>query len=164
MVRIEGIAAHPELIETVARWQFGEWGHLEPEDSLEARIAYLGRQAANPGRIPMTFVALDDDELLGSASAVEDDMGTHPELTPWLASVYVKPEARGRGVASALVRRVMQEVTALGTTRLYLYTESARGLYEKLGWRAIGEEWFEESDVTIMAIDLVPGVTPAGET
>jgi GNAT superfamily N-acetyltransferase len=163
-MRIESIAAHPEPIETMARWQFGEWGHLEPGDSLEARIAYLRRQATNPGRIPMTFVALDDDEPLGSASAVEHDMSTHPELTPWLASVYVKPEARGRGVASALVQRVMQEVAALGTMRLYLYTESARGLYEKLGWHAIGEEWFEGADVTIMAIDLVPGVAPAGET
>jgi GNAT superfamily N-acetyltransferase len=163
-MRIEGIAAHPELIETVARWQFGEWGHLEPGDSLAARIAYLGTQAANPGRIPMTFVALDSDEALGSASAVEHDMDTHPELTPWLASVYVKPDARGRGVASALVRRVMAAVAALGVSRLYLFTESARGLYEKLGWQPIGEEHFEGSDVTIMAIDLVPGVQPAGET
>lgn len=163
-MRIESIAAHPGLIETVARWQFGEWGHLEPGDSLEARIAYLGRQAANPGRIPMTFIALEGDEPLGSASAVEQDMSTHPELTPWLASVYVKPEARGHGVASALVRRVMQEVTALGTTRLFLFTESARGLYEKLGWYAIGVEWFEGSDVTIMAIDLGPSVAPVGET
>jgi GNAT superfamily N-acetyltransferase len=164
MMRIEDIAEHPGLIETVARWQFGEWGHLEPGDSLAARIAYLGRQAANPGRIPMTFVALDDDEPLGSASAVEHDMDTHPELTPWLASVYVKPEARGRGVASTLVRRIMQEVTALVVPQLYLFTDNARGLYEKLGWHVIGTEQFEGLDVTIMAIDLLPGSVPAGET
>ncbi len=156
-VRIESIAEHPGLIETVARWQFGEWGHLEPGDSLEARIAYLTRQAANPGRIPATFIALEGNEPLGSASVVESDMDTHPELTPWLASVYVKPEARGRGVGRALVRRVMDEVAALGIARLYLFTEDARGLYEQLGWHEIGAENFQGIDVTIMAVDLVPG-------
>jgi GNAT superfamily N-acetyltransferase len=153
-VRIDGIAEHPGLIETVARWQFGEWGHLEPGDSLAARIAYLSNQAAHPGRIPATFTALEGDEPLGSASVVRNDMDTHPELTPWLASVYVKPEARGRGVGSALVRRVMDEVAALGISRLYLFTESARGLYEKLGWHEIGAEYFQGIDVTIMTVDL----------
>jgi GNAT superfamily N-acetyltransferase len=164
MVRIESIAEHPELIETVARWQFGEWGHLEPGDSLAARIAYLGRQAAYPGRIPTTFIALDGDEPLGSASVVEYDMETHPELTPWLASVYVQPDARGRGVASALVRCVMQEVTALGVSRLYLFTESARGLYEKLGWQMIGTDYYEGFDVTIMTVDLAIGSVLAGKS
>jgi GNAT superfamily N-acetyltransferase len=153
-VRIEHISEHVEQIETVARWQFGEWGHLEPGDSLAGRVAYLGRQAANPGRIPATFIAIEGDEPLGSASVVENDMDTHPELTPWLASVYVKPEARGRGVGSALVRRVIDEVAGLGVSRLYLFTESARGLYEQLGWHEIGAENFQGLDVTIMAVDL----------
>ncbi len=150
-MRIDTIADHPDLVETVARWQWGEWGH-DSDDSLGARIASIGAQT-DPDRIPTTFVALDGDEPLGSASLVTDDMSTHPELTPWLASVYVAPVARGRGVASALVRRVVQQAAALGVARLYLYTENARGLYEKLGWRAIATEHFEGSPVTIMAID-----------
>jgi GNAT superfamily N-acetyltransferase len=159
-VRIAGIAEHPEHVETVARWQFGEWGHLEPGDSLAARIAYVSTQAAHPGRIPATFIALEGDEPVGSASVVENDMDTHPELTPWLASVYVAPGARGRGVATALVRRVMDEAAKLGAPRLYLFTESASGLYEKLGWRVIGAEEFQGVDVTIMAVDLAPGGAP----
>jgi GNAT superfamily N-acetyltransferase len=151
-LRIENIADHPDLIETVARWQWGEWGHLDPADSLAARIASIGAQT-DLDRIPTTFVALDGDEPLGSASLVADDMPTHPELTPWLASVYVAPAARGRGVASALVRRVVQQAATLGVTRLYLYTESAQGLYEKLGWRVIATDHFEGAPVTIMAID-----------
>ncbi|MGI8855780.1 MAG: GNAT family N-acetyltransferase [Thermomicrobiales bacterium] len=150
-MRIDTIANHPDLVETVARWQWGEWGR-DPDDSLGARIASIGAQT-DADRIPTTFVALDGDEPLGSASLVADDMSTHPELTPWLASVYVAPVARGRGVASALVRRVVQQAAALGIARLYLYTENARGLYEKLGWRVIATDRFEGSPVTIMAID-----------
>jgi GNAT superfamily N-acetyltransferase len=161
-VRIENIAERPDLIDAVARWQFGEWGHMEPGDSLEERITYLGRQVANPGRIPTTFVALDDDEPIGSASVVEQDMDisraspAQRDLTPWLASVYVRPEARGRGVAMALVRRVMAFVAALRVTRLYLFTEGAQGLYEKIGWQVIGTDHYAGVDITIMAIDLAP--------
>ena len=141
-MRIDNVADHPEFVETVARWQWEEWGHHDPADSLAARIADIGAQT-DPDRIPTTFVALDGDNPLGSASLVADDMSAHPELTPWLASVYVAPAARGAGVASALVRRVVQLAAALGVARLYLYTESARGLYEKLGWRVIATEQFE---------------------
>jgi GNAT superfamily N-acetyltransferase len=152
-VRIDNIADHPDLVETVARWQWSEWGR-DPADSLAARIASIGAET-DPDRIPTTFVALDGDDPLGSASLVADDMSTHPELTPWLASVYVTPAARGGGVASALVRRVMRQAAAMGITRLYLYTESAQGLYEKLGWQVIATEHFEGSPVAIMAIDLM---------
>jgi GNAT superfamily N-acetyltransferase len=158
-VRIESITDHPELIETVARWQWGEWGHLDPADSLAARIAGLRAQAAG-GQIPTTYVALEGDAPLGSASVVVADMPTHPELAPWLASVYVTPSARGRGVASALVRCVVEHVAAMGVARLYLYTEGARGLYEKLGWYVIATDHFEGSPVTIMAIDVAPGTMP----
>lgn len=159
-VRVESIADLPDLVETVARWQWDEWGHLDPADSLAARITYLQTQVESDG-IPTTFIALEGDTPLGSASLVTDDMPTHPELTPWLASVYVMPDARGRGVASALVRCAVERAAELGVARLYLYTEGARGLYEKLGWQVIAMDHFEGSPVTIMAIDLMPGTAPA---
>lgn len=159
-MRIENIADHPALIETVARWQWGEWGHLDPTDSLAARIASL-RDQTDPNRIPTTFIAMGGGEPLGTASLVEDDMSTHRDLSPWLASVYVTPAARGRGVASALVRRVVRQAAAMGVTRLYLYTPDARGLYAKLGWQMIAEEHFEGHPVTIMAIDPADERAPA---
>lgn len=159
-MRIENIADYPDFIETVARWQWGEWGHLDPTDSLAARITSLSAQT-DPNRIPTTYIALDGDEPLGTASLVKHDMSTHRELLPWLASVYVTPTARGRGVASALVRHVVGQAAAMGVTRLYLYTPDAQGLYEKLGWRVMAEEHFEGHPVTIMAIDLANESAPA---
>jgi GNAT superfamily N-acetyltransferase len=160
VVRIENIADNPALVETVACWQWGEWGHLDSDDSLAARIASL-RNQTDPNRIPTTFIALEGDESLGSASLVEEDMSTHRDLSPWLASVYVPPAARGRGVASALVRHVVGQAAAMGVARLYLYTPDAQGLYAKLGWHAIAEEYFEGHSVTIMAIDPADERAPA---
>jgi len=159
-VRIENIADYPNFVETVARWQWGEWGHLDPDDSLAARITSL-RDQTDPNRIPTTYIALDGDAPLGTASLVEHDMSTHRELSPWLASVYVTPTARGRGVASALVRHVVGQAAAMGVTRLSLYTPDAQGLYEKLGWQVMAEEHFEGHPVTIMAIDPADESAPA---
>ena len=160
MVRIENIADYPALVETVARWQWEEWGHLDPTDSLAERITSL-RNQTDPNRIPTAYIALEGDEPLGTAALVRHDMDTHRELSPWLASVYVTPAARRRGVASALVRRVVRQAAALGIARLYLYTPDAQGLYEKLGWQAIGTEHFQGHLVTIMAIDPAEENAPA---
>jgi GNAT superfamily N-acetyltransferase len=164
-LRIVSIAERPDLIETVARWQFDEWGQLEPGDSLAARIAELSAQAAKPGGIPHTYIALDGEHPLGSASVVAQDgeaVRASPrqrDLTPWLASVYVRPTARGHGVASALVRHVMTRVAAAGVTRLYLFTDGAQGLYERLGWRVLGTDAYNGLELTIMAINLAPDDT-----
>jgi GNAT superfamily N-acetyltransferase len=112
------------------------------------------RRFANRKGIPTTYVALDGDELLGSVTLNERDTSTHRDLSPWLSGLYVKPAARGRGVASGLARHAVRRAAKMGVPRLYLYTHSARGLYEKLGWRAIAEDHYEGGPVTIMAIDI----------
>jgi GNAT superfamily N-acetyltransferase len=152
-VRIESLADHLDLVETIGRWHWDEWGHSDPEGSLEAWTANL-RRFTNRDRIPTTYIALEGEELLGSVSLNECDMETRRDLTPWISGVYVKPDARGRGVASALMCYAVQQAGRMGIDRLYLYTNSAAGLYEKLGWRIIGHEPYEGTVVSLMAIDV----------
>jgi N-acetylglutamate synthase-like GNAT family acetyltransferase len=42
----------------------------------------------------------------------------------------------------------------MGIERLYLYTHSAQGFYEKLGWHHVSNSYYEGQDVSIMVIDL----------
>jgi ribosomal protein S18 acetylase RimI-like enzyme len=55
----------------------------------------------------------------------------------WIQSVYVRPEARGRGVFSALYRAVEVEARAAGACGLRLYVERenarAQASYRRLG-------------------------------
>ncbi len=150
-MRIESIADHLDLIDTIAGWHWDEWGGVDPGGSLESWTEGL-QQRTNRDRIPTTFVALDGDELLGSVTLVEHDMDTHLEVSPWVAGVYVRPSARRRGVASALVRHAVREAREMRITRLHLYTSTARDLYEKLGWQPIADDHYEGQPVTIMAI------------
>lgn len=52
----------------------------------------------------------------------------------WLADVFVDPDARGRGVGTALVRGVTAAVEPLGLKRFALFTADAHGLYERFGF------------------------------
>jgi GNAT superfamily N-acetyltransferase len=151
-VRIESLADHLDLVETVARWHWDAWGHEDPGASLASWTAGM-RARANRDRIPMTYVALDGAELVGTASLIAHEMVTHPEWSPWLGGVYVRHDRRGEGIGSALVREAVRAAAAMNEPRLYLSTESARGFYEKLGWRAIAVEEHAGQPVTIMVIE-----------
>jgi GNAT superfamily N-acetyltransferase len=151
-MRIEPIADHPHLIDTIARWHWDEWGHVDPEGSAESWAEGL-RERTHRDRVPATYVALDGDVPLGSATLVDNDMSTRPDLWPWLAGVYVRPERRGQGVGSALVLHAVRSAAGMGVEKLYLYTGGARGFYEKLGWRHIGDEFYEGRVVAVMEIN-----------
>jgi len=152
-MHIASLADHLDLIDTIARWHWEQWGHAAPGSSVEMWAEHL-RRCTNHDRLPTTYIALDGTELCGTVLLVNHDMSTHRELSPWVAGVFVAPAHRRKGIASALVRHAVQQAVLMGIARLYLYTESARKLYEKLGWRAIADDHYEGQPVTIMALDI----------
>src|SRR4051812_42419169 len=113
MLQILPLRERPEVIEQLARWHFAQWGSVNPTSTIERRMERL-RGHLEPGRVPQTFVAVDGDELLGSASLVAADLPSRDDLSPWLASVYVDPPHRNRGIGAALVNRVAEESRTLG--------------------------------------------------
>jgi GNAT superfamily N-acetyltransferase len=132
-MQIEYLADHPMLVPRLARLHFEQWGYLRPAESLKERTRRL-EAACGRGGVPSVVVALEGDALLGSAMLIANDMETRPDLTPWLAGVYVVADHRGRGYGSALVERIESEASALGVERLYLYTPDATDFYSRLGW------------------------------
>ena len=149
-MNIEYLPRNQDIIHTLAKWHYAQWGYLNPGDSVETRIADFNAQLGSKG-IPITFIALSEATLLGSASLVAHDMDTRPDLSPWLASVYVAPEYRNRGVGSALVRRAMEEARDRGVGRLYLFTPNKEAFYTHLGWSTVERTDYKGEPVVIMA-------------
>jgi GNAT superfamily N-acetyltransferase len=110
--------------------------------------------AANESGSPPTFVALVDSTPIRSASLVECDMDTRPNLSPWLAAVYVFPAWRWRGIGRALVTHAVARVQAFGVGPLYLWTDMAAAMSEALGWRAPCEAPYKVLVVLVMVRDL----------
>jgi GNAT superfamily N-acetyltransferase len=59
---------------------------------------------------------------------------------PYLLSMYTEPAARGRGVATAIVRQAIGLARRLGYSRVTLHASAmGRPTYERLGFRATTE-------------------------
>lgn len=140
------------IVHTVARWHQDEWGHLSSR-TVADRVAEFAEQRESRS-VPLTLLAWADSAPVGTASLLVADMDSHPELTPWLGSVYVHPDHRRRGIASALCRRAEAEARRLGLPTLYLFTPDQAPLYARLGWEVVGEERYHGELETVMRLDL----------
>ncbi|QPK65558.1 GNAT family N-acetyltransferase [Methylomonas sp. LL1] len=139
-------------IPQLAAWHHHEWLALNPGRSIDHRIEYM-QSYLSDDLVPSTFIA-KQGILMGSAAIIENDMDTRPELTPWLASVFVAPEFRNRGIGGRLVKHVMQQAKYAGIDALYLFTPDRVSFYQKLGWRIFKQEEYRGHLVTIMRVVL----------
>jgi GNAT superfamily N-acetyltransferase len=146
------IADRLDLAPAVAAWVWQEWGR-HGGHTLAEETGWIAGHDARSG-VNQCFVVVEDGVAAAVATLEEADLDERPDLSPWLANVFVAPGHRGRGHAARLVRQVEATARASGVARLYLHTESAAGLYVRLGWTEIGHATHRGHPVTIMARDL----------
>lgn len=128
--------ARPDLAETTARWRweaFARHAGRSLADVLDAER----RVAATSAPMPRTLVLLAAGAPVGMASLVAHDLDERPDLTPWLAGVFVAAHARGRGRAACLVAAVETLAAASAIPTLWLYTRRAERIYARIGWRTV---------------------------
>lgn len=77
--------------------------------------------------------ARDGDRVVGMARLLSDGVCNAYLVDVWTASPY-----RRQGIASALIRRLLDEVPG---QHVGLQADDARGLYESLGFRPQPEFW-----------------------
>jgi GNAT superfamily N-acetyltransferase len=94
----------------------------------------------------------DDGTPAGSAGILTATI-THTHLTPWLSSVYVPAEFRGKGIASALSTRAITEAARLGFEQMYLFTPQSESLYARLGWNTFERTEHNGLPITLMKRD-----------
>ncbi len=144
------IAECPEHIPQLACWFQDEWGLSDRECTLESRCQEL-REKIDENSLPLTMVALARGELLGTYSLDLTDLDIRPDLSPWLASVFVNPKYRQMGLGTLLVKKSLQHAQRLGISTFYLYTKSHRASwYASVGWQTIEELFYRDEDLTIM--------------
>jgi GNAT superfamily N-acetyltransferase len=134
---IAPLSERPELAPLVAAWLVDAFHRHPGGRTVEEMTALL---LAPPVAPEETFVLLEGDRPVGTASLAHGDLAARPDLTPWLAGVFVEPASRGRGHATALVRRVEAFAAAARVPVLWLQTWTAEPLYARLGWERAGLE------------------------
>ncbi len=101
------------------------------------------------------LVLLSHDKPIGTVTLARKDLDERPNLTPWLAGVFVVPEARGQGYVHHLLHAFDQACTAASIKTAWLYTNTAERTYLRAGWQ-IAETIHRpaKSPVTLMRRDL----------
>lgn len=84
------------------------------------------------------FMATIRGKIVGICTIMKTDYYPLPEIFPWISSVYVLEEYRGKRVSEKLIGFANGYAVAIGFERTYIPTEYI-GLYEKYGYRFLRE-------------------------
>jgi len=150
---IEPLANYSEVIPRLAHWFCREWpfegrSHGEAEAQL--------RENLNHDCLPITWVGLDNGEVIGTVSLDVSDLPLpeYAHLSPWLASLYVVPSARGRGVGRALVNHVLEFARRGSLPAIYLWTPGKTALYKSCGWKILDRTTYAGHPIAVMRVAL----------
>lgn len=158
-IQIASLVDLPHARSILAAWHveaFGEWlGGWSVADCLNELETH-----GPPGRVPFTLVALQETDVLGSISLIQDDPPAPTDLGPWLASFYVRPDLRGQGIGTLLHDRLLKEASDLGLREMYLWTPDASAWYAGRGWEHWSSFMAYGRASQIMRMSL-PGGNPA---
>ena len=121
----------PKMIRQTAGWFHEKWqiplaAYL---DSMEECLA--NADAKIP--IPSWYMAIKEGKIIGGLGVIDNDFHNRKDLTPNVCAVYVEKEARGQGIAGALLAYVCTDMKEQGIDTLYLVTDHT-SFYERYGW------------------------------
>lgn len=97
-------------LDTMTGWMHGWWGQQEGY-SREAVRAYLARGLRSDG-LPQTYGMHLDGRLIGMYQFARGDLFVRPDLSPWLANVYMDEAFRGKGYGRYLLATVAENARA----------------------------------------------------
>jgi GNAT superfamily N-acetyltransferase len=132
----------------LAEWFYKEWHKFDGRSLAEIETQLTENLAHD--FIPITFLTWSGSDLVGTVSLDLSDLPTFDHLSPWLASLYVVPAARGRGIGAALVRHAQAFAASRGIRRIHLWTPGSTRLYERCGWRVFERTTYNSWPITLM--------------
>lgn len=127
---------HQEFyIQEVASLIFKEWGCKNPGNRPQNTLERV-RGTLNKDSLPTCIICTEGDPLLmGFYTLKSTGAANDMKLTPWLSSVYVKPEFRGIKIGTRLTQHALTLAGNLGYDNLYLTTTDKQSLYARVGFK-----------------------------
>ena len=153
---IDYLVEHPAFIPTLARWFLREWRDYYGNKTWED-VAATFYDRLNRGHLPLALVAFEGGRPLGTISLLEESIGSRKQLSPWLGGLYVREDARRRGVGRQLIEAAVDEARKLGVEQLFIGIRKAEDYYVQLGWVLVERMNYHGEGVAIMRLDLRRG-------
>lgn len=143
---------HPQLIEAVAQMIYNEFWVEVTDGMSQADLSAHLHSATDATRIPLSLITLANGELVGTVNLIENDDTKRAHLRPWLAAMVVRADCRGRGIGTALVEGLLDQMSKMNLTQVYLGTDGP-GFYQRLG--AVVHEQVH-ANFAILRFDIKP--------
>ncbi|MBI1326664.1 MAG: GNAT family N-acetyltransferase [Alphaproteobacteria bacterium] len=129
----------PDLFRNVcAAWSYGEWSSQAVDTqtyTLQQALERYNNTASEGNPLMQTWMAVASGKPAGMISFKNNDHPDRPDIYPWLASLFVHPKYRQKGIATLLIKTVETEAIRQGFKEIFLFTSTQAGLYEKHGYK-----------------------------
>ena len=153
-LQISDLRQEPQFFDTVADRIWQAW--WKPNGYSFEHVSNGLSEMMKGERIPFAIVAHDGGEYAGSTLGIASDMDARPQYSPWVAAVWVEPQARLKQVGRTLVGHAAQMLFQRGFARIYLCSAAKRlNFYTRQGWQPI-EQNVGEHHQTVYIMDA-PG-------
>jgi gamma-glutamylcyclotransferase (GGCT)/AIG2-like uncharacterized protein YtfP len=146
---ISDLANNAEWTRIVSEWYQKE-SHLSRAEPPATDNGSIAVGDAVRGGILEDLVMLVNDVPIGSARLTTRGHPELPELTPWMAGIYVIPELRRLGLGTLLVEAVVKKALESGISEIYLHTEDRQSFFARLGWRKLAAARVGHAGVSLM--------------
>lgn len=110
--------------------------------------------------LPAILVASVDGRIAGTVALRARSVETHEHLGPWVTGLWVPPDLRGLGLGLDLLNAVTEEAATRGFREIYAVTNTARGLFAKLGWETVEEIAYHGEEVTLYRYTIISAAKP----
>ncbi len=121
----------------MAFWSYMEWYQTRTIPFNAVLNAYKERSFSEGPAV--SYIALENTLPIGMVSLKNNDLWSRKDLNPWLASLYVVPEHRNRGIASGLIELIIHKAQEMDHERIFLFlgpreSASLEKFYTARGW------------------------------
>ena len=139
-MKIISVRESGEYKEIATKYIHSKWGSSDNYQIYEDSIyGCVNTKEATP----YWFLLEEEDELLGCAGLIQQDFISRTDLSPWLCSLYVESNCRGKALGSILIEQVKAAAKKEHFKSVYLCTD-LEGYYEKYGFHYFGEGFYED--------------------
>lgn len=153
-MRVVHLIDNKRFVNDVANWIYNEFVDGIRSD-IDVKYIENALKTRKKSGVPITLIAIENDECVGTVTLYKNDLKTL-DLTPWLGSLYVNKEHRGRGIAKKLIKELSNMAKSLEYKTLYLRTEHTSNYYKKLGWEFVVKTKDELGiETEVYKIDLI---------
>lgn len=141
-----------ETFNLIAEWYLNEW-----KISMRTTIQRLKLVTTNSSQFQV-FMTLNGSPI--STGGLYNHVGLldkEPRFNiykKWLALVYTIPEQRQKGYGALICKYIQEHSKKMGLEKMYLFTDTAERLYNRLGWTELERIQLGDRNVVVMKKNL----------